>query len=328
MRVSGWDDEGALGDNSSPGLSFGVEDVGWASAPLVDMTRKAKEFGRDGDFLDRRIGTRRLPRLAPQESAVDLACQAVDSLLVSSPTSQLSDFDSLVVVTQNGDFHGLPHMSAILQSELCLRRDSFCFDVGLGCSGYVYALRILEGLISVGQIHRAMLVTVDPYSRILDASDYSTQLLFGDAATVSVVSSTPKWQMRASRYMTDGSRHAVIAVSNGRLNMDGKEVLAFAKREVPLLIDETLADAGLARDDIDLYLLHQGSRVVVESVASQFGDLSERFPVYLRDLGNTVSSTIPLLLARVANGSGARRLLLAGFGVGLSAGVAILEAAP
>lgn len=305
--------------------TFGVVDVAHATGQVNSIEEAALEFGRSGDFLDRRIGTRSLPRLSEDQKASDLAQEAVENLLLRNPDVSVDDIDTLMVVTQNGDHSGLPHTSAILQAALGMRTSTFCADVGLGCSGYVHALKLVQGLHAVGQTQNALLVTADPYSRILDPADYSTQLLFGDAATASLLSSNSEWTVGNGTFFTDGTRGSSISMESGALHMDGKAILGFAKRDVTRLIRQAMADQGLRMEDVDLFLIHQGSRVVVETVAQEFPDVRDRFPLHIDQLGNTVSSTIPLLLEKYISDRSIRHLLLVGFGVGLSAGVITLD---
>lgn len=303
--------------------SFGIRSISYARAPLVSMTEKALGFGKSEEFLIRRIGTRNLPRLAGEDSVTSLAVSAVRNLVRETPSLDLSLVDCLVVVTQNGEFQGLPHTSALLQESLGLREEVMCFDIGLGCSGYSYALRIIEGLHAMGECRDAILVTADHYSRIIDSSDPSTELLFGDAATATWMGAGSHWRTLATAFTTSGAGFSAI-YRDKSLHMNGKEVLSFARRDVPRQIRSALEKSGILVQDVDLFLVHQGSQAVVEGVAREFPGLEERFPILLEDFGNTVSSTIPILVKSHMLQSRQKCVVLAGFGVGLSIGVAVM----
>src|SRR5690606_34876431 len=112
---------------------------------------------------------------------------------------------ALVVVTQNGDGEGLPHTSALVQTKLGLSTTVAAFDVSLGCSGYVYGLAILKGLMETAGMTDAILITADPYSKVIDPTDRVTTLLFGDAATATLLSNRGEWHIHTPTFGTDGA---------------------------------------------------------------------------------------------------------------------------
>lgn len=111
----------------------------------IDNIAQAQSFGRDEEFVHNKLGTTTLSVKADHEETSDLCVRAVQNLLAKNPQLKLEDVQALVVVTQNGDAEGLPHTSAIAQHKLGLPTQAACFDVSLGCSGYVYGLYVLKG---------------------------------------------------------------------------------------------------------------------------------------------------------------------------------------
>ena len=294
-------------------------------ATTVDNVARAAAFGETPEFLQSKIGALRLPMKEAGQETSDLAVQAVRALLAQCPQLSASAIDAIVVVTQNPDGEGLPHTAAIVQRKLELPTTVAAFDVSLGCSGYVYGLFVLKGFLEASGLKNGILITADPYSKVVDPQDRVTSLLFGDAATATWLGPAPKWSLDAVAYGTSGAGAEHLKTEQGRLHMNGRQIFNFALSEVAPHIKALLARENLAPDDIDLYCLHQGSTAIVDAIAGKFPGLAERFIRDLADTGNTVSSSIPLALQRQAFARKPGRIVISGFGVGLSWASAILS---
>lgn len=291
----------------------------------VDNLAQGESFGEDRAFIENKIGATRLPRKPAEQDTSDMAVEAVRRLLESEPSLTPEAIDALVVVTQNPDGDGLPHTSAIVQDKLGLPTRVAAFDVSLGCSGYVYGLYLMKGFLEASGLRNGLLVTADPYSKVLTPGDRVTALLFGDAATASWIGPEPDWTLGEVAYGTDGSGAAHLICSGGRLSMNGRQVFNFAATKVAPHIRGVIEKAGLTAEEIDAFLIHQGSGAIVDAVSRRFGENKGRFVLDMADTGNTVSSTIPLLLQRHAFASQWRNVLISGFGVGLSWASAVLH---
>lgn len=284
----------------------------------LDNFQQAKRFGEPDSFINDKIGAIRLPIKDDVTEASDLALRAVEVLCAKQGLAK-EDIDALVVVTQNPDGSGLPHTSAILQHKLGLSNQVAAFDISLGCSGYVYGLTILRGLMEQVGLKNGVLVTADPYSRVINRDDRVTSLLFGDAATATWLSGDAEWTFGQPILETDGSGWNNLFVDEKRqLHMNGRQVFNFAVLRVPKQIDRWLSENNLRPEDIDLFCLHQGSSAIIDAISRRYPDMRDRFIKDIRETGNTVSSSIPLLLEKYMFGKELRRVLISGFGVGLS----------
>jgi 3-oxoacyl-[acyl-carrier-protein] synthase-3 len=280
------------------------------------------------DFVQDKLGTDRLPRIDGDVQTSDLAVSAVEAM-AGHDRYDPAEVRVLVVVTQNPDGRGLPHTAAIVASKLGLGPDVAAFDVSLGCSGFVYGLQIVEGLLAKTG-GTGLLVTADPYSKIVDPDDRDTVLLFGDASAATLIGPDPKYRIGAARLGTDGAGAPHLCNRDGVLHMAGRQVFNFAATRVPREVKALLESEGLGVSDIDLALLHQGSRYIVETLADRIGLDRSITPIDVGRTGNTVSSSIPLLLEpflATPPEDLPRRILMAGFGVGFSWGVGMLERA-
>jgi len=165
---------------------------------------------------------------------------------------------------------------------------------------------------------RAVLVTADPYSRIVDSTDKGTALIFGDAATATLLDDAPIYSLGKFTFGTKGSEADKLMCSTGALFMNGRAVFNFAATEIPKNIRETLEFNGMSMEDIDHFVLHQGSRYIVQTIADRLRIDREKAPFLAATYGNTVSSSIPLMLSELMQEPANKRMLLCGFGLGLS----------
>ena len=292
----------------------------------LDNYAQGAKFGKDESFILGKIGSAFLPRKSDDQETSDLCVEAVKALFASRPDLNPDSIDALIVVTQNGDEEGLPHTSAIVQDKLGLPTHIAAFDISLGCSGYVYGLYAMKGFMEAAGLKNGLLITADPYSKIVDPEDRNTTMLFGDAATVTWMGEDPAWVLGKSRFGTDGSGAQHLKVSDGTFFMNGRQVFNFALIKVPAHLHELLADSNLQASEIDAYCIHQGSAAIVDAVARRFEEAQpEKFVKDMVETGNTVSSSIPLLLEKHMFNSTWNCVAISGFGVGLSWGSAILQ---
>jgi 3-oxoacyl-[acyl-carrier-protein] synthase-3 len=295
---------------------------------MIDNRLRISEFDIDERFLLDKIGVAQVSRKEADADTSTLAIAALRKLLATGFVDR-GDIDCLVVCTQNPDAGGIPHVSAIVHGELGLPESCACFDIGLGCSGYVYGLSIVCGFMQQNSLRNGVLVTADPYSKIVDPSDRNTALLFGDAATATLLDAHGSWVPGKFAFFSRGSDRDALIVIDGRLRMNGRAVFNFSATTVPEQIDGLLAACSIRKDEVDRYFLHQGSRFIVDTICRRMSLNPAQVPLGLESQGNTVSSSIPLLLASYVNADHAgnldARYVLSGFGVGLSAATTILN---
>ncbi|WP_207876843.1 ketoacyl-ACP synthase III [Pseudomonas sp. 32_A] len=293
----------------------------------VDNYAQGAKFGKDQDFIFGKIGSTFLPRKGNTQETSDLCVEAAKNLFAANPELDPASIDAVIVVTQNGDAEGLPHTAAIVQQKLGLTTQVAAFDISLGCSGYVYGLYAMKGFMEATGLKNGLLITADPYSKIVDPEDRNTTMLFGDAATATWMGEDAAWQLGKSLFGSDGAGAEHLRTTDGKFFMNGRQVYNFALVKVPAHLQQLLEASQLRAEDIDLYCLHQGSAAIVDAVSARFdeGAHKQKFVKDMVETGNTVSSSIPLLLEKHVLNSPHKRVALSGFGVGLSWGSAIIE---
>jgi 3-oxoacyl-[acyl-carrier-protein] synthase-3 len=223
---------------------------------VSNYDRKEK-FGIDDNFIENKIGIRKISQKQPDEKASDL-CVKVFEKLAGKISLDKETIDCVVVVTQNPDYK-MPCTAAIVHGKLKLPEKCACFDVALGCSGYVYGLSVITAFMKSNDLKNGLLFTSDPFSDIVDTEDKTTALLFGDAATVSLISEDADWFPQKFLFGTRGSGYREI-ICEDKFFMNGRSVFEFAATTVPKHISELLKNHELDDMDIDKYILHQGSK--------------------------------------------------------------------
>lgn len=280
------------------------------------------------------------------ELSSDLGVQAAQKLFASGVVCP-DQIDYLLLCTQSPDYF-LPTTACLMQHRLGLPTTAGALDFNLGCSGFVYGLGLAKGLIETGQAANVLLITAETYSKFLHPDDKGNRTLFGDAAAATLVSArvSDRDMLGPFAWGTDGSGGDHLIVRQGglrqpitpeeptppELTMNGAEIFSFTLRVVPGVIQDVLRRAGLSKDDIDLFVFHQANQYMLDHLRKKLAIPPEKFSLHMRHCGNTVSSTIPIAL-RDSLDEGqlqvGQRVMVVGFGVGLSWSAGLLEwAAP
>jgi 3-oxoacyl-[acyl-carrier-protein] synthase-3 len=305
---------------------IGINSIGYyIASERISNLERAGRYGLSQDFMTEKIGIASVARKKQSEKASDLCSLAYADLTAHMNESVLSDIEFLCVCTQNGDYH-LPQTSAILQSKLGIPKRCASFDISLGCSGYVYSLHIAKSFMEACGLKKGLLFTSDPYSEILDQDDKNTDLLFGDGATATLLTEDPLFDLGKGLFETDGNMFEyLIKRDNKKLAMNGRGIFNFAMVNVPEMVTRCLKANALRKDDIDLFLLHQASKYIVENLRRRMKLEHEKVPFLIEGYGNTVSSSIPIVLSRYLEDTEKEKILICGFGVGLSIAASVLR---
>jgi len=299
----------------------------------------AQEFPNwDMDLIYAKTGILARHVASADQCASDLGVTAAEKLFAEHDIDR-DTIDFLLFCTQTPDYP-LPTTACLVQDRLGLPTSIGALDFNLGCSGFVYGLSLADGLIRSGSARRILLITAETYSKYIDPVDRSLRTIFGDGAAATLVEAAPEPSLGSFVFGTDGRGADTLIVPDGgarpeqlaikprkrkrwpsRLHMDGPELVKFTLDVVPPMIDRVLADAGLGRDDVDLYLVHQATLFLIKHLRAKLELDEELVPVDLEHAGNTVSSTIPILMRDLRDSrrlQPGKRSLLISFGVGLS----------
>ena len=290
------------------------------------------------DLIYAKTGIRQRHIAGEHECSSDLGVAAAEKLFAEHNIDRNS-IDFLLFCTQTPDYP-LPTTACLIQDRLRLPKSIGALDFNLGCSGFVYGLSLADGLIRGGTARRVLLITAETYSKYIDATDRSLRTIFGDGAAATLIEASDKPSLGSFVFGTDGSGADMLLVAErgarpeadaiqprkrrrwpSSLYMDGPELVKFSIDVTPPLIEKVLATAGWRRDQIDLFLLHQATVFLLDHLRERLSLDRDHTPEALEQYGNTVSSTIPILihdLRRSNRLQPGKRTLLIGFGVGLS----------
>lgn len=283
---------------------------------------KKEHFDIDDDFIENKIGVKCHTVKNEDENTSDLCVKAYYELL-KKITVKENEIECCVVVTQNPDYN-IPHTSAIVHGKIGLSQQCACYDLSLGCSGYVYGLSNIIAFMQSNQMKTGLLFTADPYSKIIDQEDKNTALLFGDGATVTLITEDSEWKPLIFSFGTNGSGYQEL-MCDEKLYMNGRAVFNFTATTIPKHIKELLEKKELDDSQIDKYILHQGSKYIVDTIRKRLGVDEAKVPFHMLEYGNTISSSIPMILEEELEKPQNSRMILSGFGVGLSWASAIIE---
>ena len=282
-------------------------------------------------------------------TTTDLGEKAANELLDQLGWKR-EDIDILVLVTQSRDYY-LPSSAIILQDRLGLPSTCMAFDVGLGCSGYVYGLSIISKFLQDGQLKKGLLIAGDVSTVSTNFEDKSTYPLFGDAATATAVCYDETAEPIAFEMENDGSGYDTIIIRDGGaknqlndsttqiknygpginrtmkdLELNGLDVFSFSIKEPPKNIRSILQRTNTEISNIDYYVFHQANKLIIETIRKKLKIEKEKVPYSLTYYGNTSSASIPLTICdQIKDEVKHKRILFCGFGVGLSWGSCIVN---
>jgi len=280
---------------------IGIQAIGtYIPSGRIDNRNRQQAFDVDETFLVEKIGMLRLAVKTIDEETSDLCEKAFVDLQLKTGVHP-EEVECMVVCTQNPDERGLPHTSAIVHAKIGLPDTCAVFDISLGCSGFVYGLSVIQGFMQANGFRKGILFTADPYSKVVDRQDKNTSLLFGDGSTATLISDAPVWRTGKFLFGSHGQGASGIKVEkeNGFLAMNGRAIFSFSASVVPKNILQMLVANTLGIEDIDCFALHQGSRYIVNFIKNKLGLEDSKVPFAAADYGNTVSSSVPLLLSEL-----------------------------
>ncbi|MEM7125480.1 MAG: ketoacyl-ACP synthase III [Chloroflexota bacterium] len=303
---------------------IGIEAIGsYIPEGRISNYERKEQLGFDDTFIERKIGIQQVAIKAQDEDTSDLCVKAYECLVEKTGCS-VEDIQALIVITQNPDTN-IPHTSAIVHGKLGLPERCACFDVSLGCSGFVYGLSVLQSFMQANGLQHGVLFTADPYSKIINPNDKSTASLFGDAATATLVSNKPHYTTQKFTFGTIGQSHRELICTDGILEMNGRAIFNFAAKFVPPDMEVLLASEELALAEVDKFIFHQGSKYIIDTIAKRLKIAPEQVVFDAADYGNVVSSSIPVILEKEMTDAENSHIVICGFGVGLSWASALLK---
>ncbi len=279
-------------------------------------------------------------------------CFAAAEKLISGMKLEREEIDLLIFISQTPDYR-MPATSVLLQERLKLPTTTIAFDINLGCSAFLYGLVIAYSMISSGAVGKVLILDGETRSKVYSLKDRKTGFLFGDGGVAALVEKKDTFRESWFSLNSDGSRESLIKIPAGGYRkmsscetvtervvddygnvrseeqgyMNGADVFNFVIREVPKDFNRLLEFSGVGLNTIDYFVFHQANSYINGFLAKKLKLPLSKIPSTIEKYGNTSSVSIPLTIVSELRGklSDHKRLLLSGFGVGLTWGTALID---
>jgi 3-oxoacyl-[acyl-carrier-protein] synthase-3 len=314
---------------------------------IIDLMDLGKKNGfSEVERVCKTTGIYSLRQASAEVTTSDLCLRAAQ-LIFDNETGLKESIDGIVFVSQTADYK-LPQTSHIIQNKLGLSTDTICFDLPIGCNGYIYGLYQASILISSLSCNNVLLMVGDTSTKLINEKDRSVRLVFGDAGSASIVKKTNLNSKLSFIIKSDGSGFKDLIIPNGGsrnkfsieslnenqdsegnirsesdLFMDGMAIFNFAIKCVPEIINETLIYSEWSKNEVSLFAIHQANKFMVDYLRKKTKIDPDKMPIVIDGFGNTGPASIPLLLTErfpSLSTNELNKVILCGFGVGLSWG--------
>lgn len=291
-------------------------------------------------------------RFAEKDTCSSDLCFAAAEKLIADMNIDKSEIDLLIFVSQTPDYR-MPATSILLQERLGLSKQTAAFDISLGCSAFIYGLSVIYALMQTGGFRKALLLDGETRSRIYSPKDRKTAFLFGDGGIAAIIENNEKFGESFFSLNSDGSKESLIKINGGGYRMpsseetlkekvvdeygnirteehgymSGADVFNFVLLEIPKDIKSLLAFSKTELDEINYYVFHQANSYMNNYLAKKLKLEADKVPTCIEKFGNTSSVSIPLtIVSELQNNlEGRKKMLLSGFGVGMSWASAIIN---
>ena len=268
----------------------------------------------------KKTGIRYVYRAKKDETTLTLAIDSSKKLLKNI----YEEIESLIFISQS-PVSTIPAAGCLLHEKLNLKKECFVLDIIQGCSAFPYALTVAANLINNGQFKNCLIVSSETYTKYIDKDDKVCMPIFSDGSSAIFLNQNSTPRILSNFFLTDGSGAKNLCVkSKGNkqnLFMDGTNVFVFTAENVPYATNCLLKKANLKIEDIKLFIFHQASTIVLDTIRNKLKIPKEKFYYNIELLGNTVSSTIPISLIMAEKEKRIPKkepILIMGFGVGYS----------
>lgn len=319
----------------------------FAPSKKIDNNIISEGLDTDDEWIRTRTGIVNRHFVEKNQMNYELAKNACETAIVNSGVG-LDEIAYLIVCSFSAEFP-VPSIACMVQESLGINDSCTCFDINAACSGFLYGLHVMRGLLIQDEIDNisknhtnklsnkktdkryGVVIGSEVISKFLDMTDRGSCILFGDGAGAAVVSI----ENEAVYAYTSGSKgnFDVLHVGgpneiNQYVRMNGPEVFKFAVSTIPKCIDEILHTTGLTIDDIDLIVCHQANKRIIDAVRNKYKVSEDKFPMNISEYGNTSAASVPILLSEL-NEKGilkkGMKVILTGFGAGLTWAANLVE---
>ena len=292
---------------------------------ILDNEALSKLVDTSDEWIRSRTGIRRRHIAGEKETVAFMAGEAAKAALQNAKVNG-SAVELILAATMSAE-EAMPGVAARVQQTIGAK-GAASFDINSACTGFLAALNTAQTYIKAGIYKTVLVVGAEKLSSLVDWNDRNSCILFGDGAGAVVLKADPEGLYVQVSHSEGEKGQALTAPKNGFLQMDGRAVFEFAVSRVPEVIREVLKKAGIEKEEVDFYLLHQANRRIISAAVKRLGLEEERFPMNMEEYGNTSAASIPILLYEENRRGKLKKdslLVLSGFGGGLTYGASLLR---
>lgn len=292
---------------------------------ILDNEALSKLVDTSDEWIRSRTGIRRRHIAGEKETVAFMASEAAKAALQNAKVNG-SAVELILAATMSAE-EAMPGVAARVQQTIGAK-GAASFDINSACTGFLAALNTAQTYIEAGIYKTVLVVGAEKLSSLVDWNDRNSCILFGDGAGAVVLKADPEGLYVQVSHSEGEKGQALTAPKNGFLQMDGRAVFEFAVSRVPEVIREVLKKAGIEKEEVDFYLLHQANRRIISAAVKRLGLEEERFPMNMEEYGNTSAASIPILLYEENRRGKLKKdslLVLSGFGGGLTYGASLLR---
>ena len=292
---------------------------------ILDKEALSKLVDTSDEWIRSRTGIRRRHIAGEKETVAFMAGEAAKAALQNAKLNG-SAVELILAATMSAE-EAMPGVAARVQQTIGAK-GAASFDINSACTGFLAALNTAQTYIEAGIYKTILVVGAEKLSSLVDWNDRNSCILFGDGAGAVVLKADPEGLYVQVSHSEGEKGQALTAPKNGFLQMDGRAVFEFAVSRVPEVIREVLKKAGIEKEEVDFYLLHQANRRIISAAVKRLGLEEERFPMNMEEYGNTSAASIPILLYEENRRGKLKKdslLVLSGFGGGLTYGASLLR---
>ena len=292
---------------------------------ILDNEALSKLVDTSDEWIRSRTGIRRRHIAGEKETVAFMAGEAAKAALQNAKVNG-SAVELILAATMSAE-EAMPGVAARVQQTIGAK-GAASFDINSACTGFLAALNTAQTYIEAGIYKTVLVVGAEKLSSLVDWNDRNSCILVGDGAGAVVLKADPEGLYVQVSHSEGEKGQALTAPKNGFLQMDGRAVFEFAVSRVPEVIREVLKKAGIEKEEVDFYLLHQANRRIISAAVKRLGLEEERFPMNMEEYGNTSAASIPILLYEENRRGKLKKdslLVLSGFGGGLTYGASLLR---
>ena len=283
--------------------------------PKLDINRIKEKTGINNRFIS-----------GEKESIIDISIKCSNKIFKKFSKKKV---DFLILVTQTSPYR-IPTTACILQDKLGLKKKLIAFDINLGCSGFIYALRMGSSLIETKQAKNGLIICADTYTKYISKNNTACRPIFSDAGAAILLSKSSINTIGPFELGTDGSGADALELpmNTNEIVMNGAKVLTFAMNVVPDNVNSLLKKIKINKNKIDKFIFHQASKYILDNINRILSIKKEKTFENYSKVGNTISASIPIALKDANSKNELKKnnlVIIAGYGVGLSWGSALIK---